>query len=93
MNSEDLCVHSLSVSAIPAINRGLNATLAKFAHRPLEEAYPYLIIDARWEKVHDLGVIRSKPVLIAVEITWECHRQPRCTNVVQSEFFARYAFV
>ena len=38
--TEELCGHSCSASAIPAINKGLDATLAKFAHRPLEEAYP-----------------------------------------------------
>ena len=33
--------------------------LKKFATRELEEAYPYLILDARYEKVQEDGVILS----------------------------------
>ena len=39
-----------------------------FAHRRLEEAYPYLIVDARYEKVRESGSIRSQAVLIAIGI-------------------------
>ena len=73
--TEELCGHSFSASAISAINKGLDATLAKFAHRSLEEPYPYLIVDARYEKVRESGVIRSQAVLIAIGINWEGHRQ------------------
>ncbi len=73
--TEELCGHSFSASAISAINKGLDATLAKFVHRPLEEAYPYLIVDARYQKVRESGVIRSQAVLIAIGINWEGHRQ------------------
>jgi putative transposase len=44
--TEELCGHSFLASAISAINKGLDATLAKFAHRALEQTYPYLIVDA-----------------------------------------------
>ncbi|WP_415749438.1 transposase [Caballeronia sp. J97] len=51
-----------------------DATLAKFVHRPLKEAYPYLIVDACYEKVRESGVIRSQAVLIAIDIHWEGRR-------------------
>ncbi|QIN67585.1 Transposase, Mutator family (plasmid) [Caballeronia sp. SBC1] len=38
--------HSFSASAVSAINKGLDATLAKFAHRPLEEGIPVPDVDA-----------------------------------------------
>lgn len=58
--TEELCGHSFSASAISAINKSLDEALARFATRQLEEAYPYLIVDARYEKVREDGVIRAQ---------------------------------
>jgi transposase-like protein len=44
--TEELCGHSFSASAISAINKRLDDSLAQFASRRLEEAFPYLILDA-----------------------------------------------
>ena len=46
-----------------------------FAHRELESEYPYLILDARYEKVRENAVIRSRAVLVAIGIDWEGRRQ------------------
>ena len=35
----------------------------------LAEAFPYLILDARYERVRD-GIITSQAVLIAIGIDW-----------------------
>ena len=43
--------------------------------RRLEEDYPYLILDARYEKVRLEGVIRSRAVLVAIGVDWEGRRQ------------------
>ena len=72
--TEELCGHALSASAISEINKTLDAELAAFAGRRLEEAYPYLILDARYEKVREGGVIRSQAVLIAIGVDWEGRR-------------------
>ena len=66
--TEELCGHSFSASSISAINKRLDASLAEFAKRRLEEPYPYLILDSRYERVREAGVIRSQAVLIAVAI-------------------------
>lgn len=73
--TEELCGHSFSASAISAINKGLDETLTKFARRKLTEDYPYLILDARYEKVREDGVIQSQAVLIAIGINWEGKRE------------------
>jgi len=39
------------------------------------EAYPYLIVDARYEKVRDSGTIRSRAVPVAIGIDWDGRRQ------------------
>ena len=72
--TEELCGHSFSASAISAINKKLDESLAQFANRPLVDAYPYLILDARYERVREAGVIRSQAVLIAIGIDWDGRR-------------------
>ena len=56
--TEELCGHASSASTISAINKTLDESLERFAQRPLEEKYPYLVLDARYEKVREDGVIR-----------------------------------
>ena len=70
-NTEELRGHSFSASSISAINQKLDASLAQFAVRPLAEAFPYLILDARYERVREAGVISSQAVLIAIGIDWD----------------------
>lgn len=83
--TEELCGHAFSASTISQINKGLDAALARFAHRPLEDAYPYLILDARYEKVRIDGVIRSQAVLIAIGINWEGRRQVLAVELAHRE--------
>ena len=72
--TEELCGHSFSASTISRINKKLDEELEKFARRRLEEEYPYLILDARYEKVREEGVIRSQAVLTAIGVNWEGRR-------------------
>jgi transposase-like protein len=60
--TEELCGHSFAASTISAINKGLDEGLTKFAQRRLTEEYPYLIVDARYEKVREDGIIQSQAV-------------------------------
>jgi transposase-like protein len=83
--TEELCGHSFSASAISTINKGLDESLARFANRHLDEAYPYLILDARYEKVRESGVIRSQAVLIAIGINWEGQRQVLAVEMANRE--------
>lgn len=73
--TEELCGHAFSASAISAINKRLDESLRAFAERFLHEAFAYLVLDARYEKVREAGVVMSQAVLIAVGIDWEGRRQ------------------
>jgi putative transposase len=73
--TEELCGHEFSASSISRINKGLDETLEAFSRRRLDEPYPYLVLDARYEKVREDGVIRSRAVLLAVGINAEGRRQ------------------
>jgi transposase-like protein len=66
--TEELCGHRFSAAAISAINVRRDEGLAQFAARRLDEACPYLIVDARYERVREAGVIRSQAVLEAIGI-------------------------
>jgi putative transposase len=72
--TEQLCGHAFSASTISAINTKLDRQLRTFAERRLEEEYPYLVLDARYERVREDGIIRKRAVLIAIGINWEGRR-------------------
>jgi putative transposase len=69
--TEELCGHAFSASSISAINKRLDESLRAFAERPLGEPFPYLILDARYEKVREGGVVASQAVLIAIGVDWK----------------------
>ena len=83
--SEELCGHGFSASSISAINKRLDESLKAFAERPLHEPFPYLILDARYEKVRQAGVVMSQAVLIAVGIDWDGRRQILSVDMANRE--------
>lgn len=72
--TEELCGHEFSASTISRVTKQLDEELKKFARRPLEEDYPYLVLDARYEKIRQDGVIGSQAVQVAIGINWEGRR-------------------
>jgi len=83
--TEELCGHAFSASAISAINQRLDQSLAAFAQRRLEEPFAYLILDARYEKVREAGIVRSQAVLVAVGIDWDGRRQILAVELANRE--------
>jgi putative transposase len=83
--TEELCGHAFSASAISAVNQRLDASLAAFAQRRLEEPFAYLILDARYEKVREGGIVRSQAVLVAVGIDWDGRRQILAVELASRE--------
>lgn len=83
--TEELCGHAFSASSISAIVKGLDEQLEQFASRKLEDEYPYLILDARYEKVRDCGAIRSHAVLIALGVGWDGRRHVLAVELANRE--------
>ena len=73
--TEELCGHEFSASSISAITARLDEQLEQFSRRKLEQDLPYVILDARYERVREGGVIVSRAILIALGIDWEGRRQ------------------
>lgn len=65
---EELCGSSVSSTQVSACAKLLAAELQKWRARPLS-ACPYLVFDARYEKVRYDGQLRDCAVLIALGIT------------------------
>ena len=83
--TEELCGHAFSASSISAINKALDASLAAFAERPLPDPYPYLILDARYERVRENDVVASRAVLVAVAVDGEGRRQILAVELANRE--------
>jgi putative transposase len=83
--TEELCGHSFSASTISAMNKRLDERLTAFAKRRLDEPFAYLIIDARYEKVRQDGVVRSCAVLVALGVDWEGRRQILAVEIANRE--------
>lgn len=84
--TEQLCGHSFSRSAVSRSVKALDEQLEHFARRLLEEEYPYVILDARYERVRDeAGVVGSRAVLVALGINWEGRRQVLAVELAPKE--------
>lgn len=73
--TEELCGHEFSPSTISNINKTLDDQLEAFSQRLLNEAYPYVILDARYEKVREGGVVATQAVLIALGVNWDGRKE------------------
>ena len=80
--TEELCGHAFSASAI---NKRLDEGLSAFARRRLAEPFVYLILDARYERVREDGVVGSRAVLVAVGIDGDGRRQILAVDLANRE--------
>jgi len=83
--TEELCGHSFSATTISEATARLDEKLKAFFGRRLDEAYPYLIVDARYERVREGGVIASQAVLVAIGVDFEGRRQVLGVEVANRE--------
>lgn len=83
--TEELCGHEFSSASISRIVAGLDEELERFSRRRLEEDYPYLVLDARYEKVREDGTVRSQAVLMAIGIDWEGRRNVLAVELAERE--------
>jgi transposase-like protein len=83
--TEELCGHEFSAATISNINKTLDSQLEAFALRPLDQPYPYVIFDARYEKVREGGIVTSQAVLIALGINWDGRKEVIGVDVANRE--------
>ena len=73
--TEALCGLEVSRSQVSALAEKLDLELSAWRNRSLEKAYPYLVIDARYERVRRAGAVVSQGVLVVVGISEEGYRE------------------
>ena len=81
---EELCGTSVSSTQVSACAKLLDAELHKWRERPLGE-FPYLLIDARYEKVRQDGQLLDCAVLIALGVRADGKRVLLGVSVALSE--------
>jgi len=81
---EQLCGSSVSSSVVSRAVALLDETLEAWRNRPLGE-FPYIFLDARYEKVRQNGQIRDAAILIAVGVGLDGKRQVLGVSVSLSE--------
>jgi transposase-like protein len=91
--TEALCGLEVSKSQVSALTAKLDAEIGEWRKRPLVEAYPYLIFDARYEKVRRGGAVVSQGVLVAIGISQTGYREVLGCWVAESESEASWSAV
>lgn len=65
---EQLGISGMTKDRVSALCRGLDERVQAFRERPLEGAYPYLWLDAKYVKVRDHGRVVSKALVVAYAV-------------------------
>lgn len=81
---EKMCGLEISSTQVSRVATVLDDELANWRHRPLE-AYPYLVLDAHYEKVRQNGSVCSCAVFTAIGITPDGKREILGISVSLSE--------
>lgn len=83
--TEELCGISFSSQLVSKLTKDLDQELEAWRNRPLCGPYPYLIVDARYEKVRINHKVVSQGVLIVVGINAEGRREILSVEVADTE--------
>jgi len=83
--TEKLCGIDFSKSLVSDLSKQLDEEIASWRNRPLEKKYPYLIIDARYEKVRKNGKVVSQGVLIILGIDEDGFREVLAIDLANTE--------
>jgi transposase-like protein len=89
--TEELCGTSFSKSLVSSLAGGLDAELGAWRSRPLKgEAYPYLFVDARYEKARVDHKVVSQGVLVVSAVKDDGMREILAVEVADTESEATY---
>jgi putative transposase len=89
--TEELCGTSFSKSLVSQLASGLDSELEAWRSRRLEaEAYPYLFVDARYEKVRVDGRVVNQGVLVVSAVRDDGMREILGVEVADTESEATY---
>jgi len=74
--AKELGIEGISASQVSQINQGLDDQVQEFRNRALQEEYPFVWVDALYEKVRNYeGRVVSTAIMIAYGVTMEGKRE------------------
>jgi putative transposase len=91
--TEALCGLEVSKSQVSALTAKLDAEIEAWRMRSLTQLYPYLVVDARYEKVRQGGAVVSQGVLVVCGIDQRGYREVLGCWVAESESEASWGAV
>jgi len=91
--TEELCGLEISKSQVSALAKGLDTEVRNWRMRPLTKHYPYLVVDARGERIRRDGAIIPQSALIVVGIDAEGYRELLGVWCADSESEASWSMV
>ena len=71
---EAMGIENCSKDTVSRLCRELDDQAEAFRNRPIDGVYPYLWLDARYEKVRENGRVRSMALIVAYGVNTEGHR-------------------
>lgn len=83
--TEELCGKKFSKSTVSALCKKLDPLVHTFRTRPLENQYPFLIVDALYLKVREDSRVQSRGLLIAIGVNKEGCREIIGFHVANTE--------
>ncbi len=83
--TEALCGLEIGKSQVSTLAQKLDEEIRQWRERPIDNSYPYLMINARYEKVRRGGEVISQGVLIAMGISAQGMREVLGVWVADSE--------
>jgi transposase-like protein len=82
---ETLCGITVSKSQVSELSKSLDSQLHSWRNRQLTEVYPYLVVDARYEKIRTSKGVVSHAVMIVIGISEHGHRSVLSVELGDSE--------
>jgi transposase-like protein len=82
---EELCGHSISRSHVSNLAADLDKKLTVWRKRKLTKEYPYLVVDARYERIRTEEGVLSKAVMIVIGISDSGYREILSIDIGDSE--------
>jgi len=83
--TEKLCGVQFSKDQVSSMAQGLDEELGLWRSRPLEKAYPYLVVDAHYEYVREDGQVESDGVLLVKGVGEDGYREILSVFVAPTE--------
>jgi len=83
--TEKLCGTSFSRSHISELTKKLDEEISYWRNRPLEKKYPYLIVDALYEKIRTHHRVVAKGILIIIGIGEDGYREILSVDIADTE--------